>query len=199
MSKQIAITQRQITAICKGAARAGFVAEVLINGVVVRLIPEAQASKAAAGGPSDSELDDELESWDDDRNGSKTPTTPSGYPLGSGRKGDPIQDWYDRLGFDPLTMGRAEMVELQKAAEERWKASILGTPLQRRERLALEKLAAYGPNVAVNIRDVKHCGPDTQDRLMARGYLETVPHHKYPDSADKLILTDAGYAAFKAL
>lgn len=45
MSKPLAISQKQITAICKGAAKAGFVAEVIIGGVTVRLVP---------GGPSPS-------------------------------------------------------------------------------------------------------------------------------------------------
>jgi hypothetical protein len=63
-----------------------------------------------------------------------------GYPLGSGRKGDPLQDYYDRLGFDPITMGQTEMTALQKTAEDKWKASIPGTPLGKRERDALQQL-----------------------------------------------------------
>ena len=43
MTQPLAIPQRQVTAICKGAAKAGFVAEVKIGEVVVRLIPEDQA------------------------------------------------------------------------------------------------------------------------------------------------------------
>lgn len=41
--RAIAISQRQVTALCKGAAKAGFVAEVKIGGVVVRLIPQKDA------------------------------------------------------------------------------------------------------------------------------------------------------------
>lgn len=39
MSRPLALHQKQVTAICKGAAKAGFVAEVKIGDVVVRLIP----------------------------------------------------------------------------------------------------------------------------------------------------------------
>ena len=42
MTQPLAIPQRQVTAICRGAAKAGFVAEVKIGEVVVRLIPEDQ-------------------------------------------------------------------------------------------------------------------------------------------------------------
>lgn len=46
MTRSLAISARQVTAICKGAAKAGFVAELVINGVTVRLVPS-DASKAA--------------------------------------------------------------------------------------------------------------------------------------------------------
>lgn len=39
MSRALPIKQKQVTALCKGAAKAGFVAEVKIGDVVVRLIP----------------------------------------------------------------------------------------------------------------------------------------------------------------
>ncbi|WP_164743087.1 hypothetical protein [Mesorhizobium sp. Z1-4] len=38
--RSLDITQRQVTALCKGAAKAGYVAEVKIGNIVVRLIPE---------------------------------------------------------------------------------------------------------------------------------------------------------------
>jgi hypothetical protein len=39
VSRALALTARQVTAICKGAAKTGFVAEVIICGVTVRLVP----------------------------------------------------------------------------------------------------------------------------------------------------------------
>lgn len=41
MTRPLEITERQVTAICKGAAKAGYIAEVKIGKAVVRLIPEA--------------------------------------------------------------------------------------------------------------------------------------------------------------
>ena len=43
MTRLLALKQRQVTAICKGAAKAGFVAEVKIGDVVVRLVPASDA------------------------------------------------------------------------------------------------------------------------------------------------------------
>lgn len=43
MTKPIPLPSRQVTAICRGAAKAGFVAEVKIGNIVVRLIPEDHA------------------------------------------------------------------------------------------------------------------------------------------------------------
>lgn len=43
MSRQLALTERQITVLCRGAAKAGHIAEVKIGEVVVRLIPKADA------------------------------------------------------------------------------------------------------------------------------------------------------------
>lgn len=187
MTRGLALSARQITAICKGAAKAGFVAEIVVNGMVIRLVPEPQATKRTVA----SIVDDGLESWDDYQH-QDISTRAGGYPLGTGRKGDPLQDWYDRLGFDPRTMGEAEMMQLQKAAEERWKAWIPGTPLQKREREALRQLNAFGPNVPVLWSKIKNCGPDTTERLQARGFLETTPHPKHPESVEFLILTEAG-------
>lgn len=43
MSKPLPLTERQVTALAKGAAKAGCVAEVKIGDVVVRLIPKGDA------------------------------------------------------------------------------------------------------------------------------------------------------------
>lgn len=54
MSRALAIPARQVTALCKGAAAAGCIAEVKIGDVVVRLIP---ADRAQAPKPIDDEGD----------------------------------------------------------------------------------------------------------------------------------------------
>jgi predicted DNA-binding transcriptional regulator AlpA len=53
----------------------------------------------------------------------------------------PIKRYYDQLGFDPATMGQEDLNRLTAAADERWRASIPGTPLGKRERVALQQLA----------------------------------------------------------
>lgn len=46
MSRALQLTQKQITALCKGAERAGFVPIVQIGEVFVRLVPEEHAVPA---------------------------------------------------------------------------------------------------------------------------------------------------------
>ncbi|QIG67186.1 hypothetical protein [Rhizobium phage RHEph27] len=60
-NRQLALTQRQIEAICKGAARAGMCPEININGTWVRLIPNVQTAIAAPVVSREQELDDELD------------------------------------------------------------------------------------------------------------------------------------------
>lgn len=57
MSKRLALTERQVTALCRGAAKAGCAPIVQIGDVFVRLVPEELAVP-----PRDSrKLDDEEE------------------------------------------------------------------------------------------------------------------------------------------
>ena len=53
-SRALALPARQVTALCKGAAKAGCIAEVRIGDVVVRLVPEHHAQKVL-------EQDEEIE------------------------------------------------------------------------------------------------------------------------------------------
>lgn len=64
MSRKLDLTARQVTAICKGAAKAGYVAKVTIGETTVWLVPEEQAI-AAIGKVSveEDDLDRELEEW----------------------------------------------------------------------------------------------------------------------------------------
>lgn len=43
MSRKLDITARQVTALCKGAARAGYAPLVQIGNTIVRLLPEEHA------------------------------------------------------------------------------------------------------------------------------------------------------------
>ena len=64
MTKSLPLPSRQVTAICRGAAKAGFVAEVKIGNVVVRLIPEDKAQNVPIDTDPDDALDRELEAFE---------------------------------------------------------------------------------------------------------------------------------------
>lgn len=125
-------------------------------------------------------------------------TGAGGFPIVSDPD-HPLYQWYSRLGFDPTTMGEADMKQLTQAAEERWRSSIPGTPLGKRERKALAQLVEHGVHVPVHWSKIKGCGTDTAERLKARGYLETRSHARYPDQIDSYILTTAGLEAWEKL
>ncbi|RWC32852.1 MAG: hypothetical protein EOS54_31755 [Mesorhizobium sp.] len=61
MRKPLAISQRQITAICKGAKAAGCIAELVIGGVIVRLVPDRRDELEEA--QRQIEENDGLEPW----------------------------------------------------------------------------------------------------------------------------------------
>lgn len=96
-----------------------------------------------------------------------------GYPIADGPK-DPLQQYYDKLGFDPLTMGEADMKRLTEEAHARWIASIPGSKITKRELNALEILIAVGVDVPVLETAVKGMGDDTRVRLEARGFITSV-------------------------
>ena len=54
MTRPLTLPARQVTALCRGAAKAGHIAEVKIGDVVVRLIPREDAQAAR---PIDEEED----------------------------------------------------------------------------------------------------------------------------------------------
>lgn len=54
MTRSLALHARQVTALCKGAAKAGYIPEVKIGDVVVRLVP---AANSQAKMPIDEEED----------------------------------------------------------------------------------------------------------------------------------------------
>lgn len=96
-----------------------------------------------------------------------------GYPIADGPK-DPLQQYYDKLGFDPLTMGEADMKRLTAEAHARWIASIPGSKITKRELNALEILVAVGVDVPVLETAAKGMGDDTRVRLEARGFITSV-------------------------
>ncbi|WP_431321694.1 hypothetical protein [Rhizobium sp. YTU87027] len=96
-------------------------------------------------------------------------------------------------------MNEEDMMRLMAKAHDEWAATIPGSKLGKREIKALKHLAAIGPNIKVHWRDVKECGPDTEERLKIRGFLETFPQEKFPDRIGYYMLTDAGLDAWNEL
>jgi hypothetical protein len=44
MTRALALPAKQVTALCKGAAKAGYIPEITIGSVTVRLVPEEKAT-----------------------------------------------------------------------------------------------------------------------------------------------------------
>ncbi|NTF43050.1 hypothetical protein G6L80_14075 [Agrobacterium rhizogenes] len=68
-------------------------------------------------------------------------------------------------------------------------------PLNKLEGKVLAQFAVFGANIKISSSDIKHCGPDTEERLLARGFIKTFPMVKYPDRIGFYMLTDAGFDA----
>ena len=66
MTRALALPARQVTALCKGAAKAGYVAEVKIGDVVIRLVPAAnsQERRPIDRANDDGDLDAELAAFE---------------------------------------------------------------------------------------------------------------------------------------
>lgn len=96
-------------------------------------------------------------------------------------------------------MGQEDMQRLRREADERWAATIPGTPLGKRERAALEQLSAYPPRVPILPSKIKNCGQETALRLQARGYLIVTCRAGDEDLIESYTLTEAGKAASNEL
>lgn len=108
---------------------------------------------------------------------------------------DPLMDWYRQIGFDPETMSHGDRTRLMQEARGRWAASVIRSELGKRERGALEQLASFGVGVEVRPARIKSCGPDTMERLKARGY---VVIRGDAERIWGITLTDDGIAAWRA-
>lgn len=122
---------------------------------------------------------------------------PGGYPIVDDDPSSPLYDYYKKLGFNPHTMDQEDMNRLVKKNRDEWAAWLPGQPLGKREKTALGQLAAFGPNIDIEWTKIKNCGPDTEERLKARGFLQTKPSKKFPDRIGFYMLTQAGYDAWQ--
>lgn len=195
MPKRLDITARQITAICKGAEKAGFIPEIKIGNASIRLVPASHAidyPAEASDIPSDAPFGDDLPDLGPSPRVQKRHEQSIDIP-------DPLHQFYKRIGFNPKTMNHAKLVELQNKADEEWKASIPNRPIGKREADALEDLSKHGVGVFVDWREIKGCGPETEDRLVARGFIKTKNSRKFPDRIASYAITKAGMVAWKKI
>lgn len=86
-----------------------------------------------------------------------------------------------------------------KRRYEVWKAALPSMPMGVREKKALIFLRSFGVGVPVHWRKVKDCGPDTEERLHIRGYIELGLSKKFPDRVETYALTAAGLAAIDGI
>ncbi|SCX00700.1 hypothetical protein DSM25558_0163 [Agrobacterium sp. DSM 25558] len=105
-----------------------------------------------------------------------------------------LNDWNAYLGYDPRTMNGDDYKRLFAAKEQKRRKEIPSLPMTKLERSALRQLLAYGVGVSVNSSLIKPCGPETEERLEARGFIEFQMHEKFPDQVQAYVLTEAGHA-----
>ena len=110
-----------------------------------------------------------------------------------------VAEHYRKLGFDPKTMGSEEYTALYKKAEDKWRASLPSKPIGKREKHALEVLSLHGVGVFVACIEIKGCGSDTEERLIARKFIETRNHPTFTNQISHYALTEAGMAAWKKI
>jgi hypothetical protein len=183
MTRKLAISARQVTAICKGAAKAGFVAELVIDDMVVRLIPD---RGAAVPTERKNEAIESLEEW-------------KALHLASEDLPPELRRHYQQLGYDPATMNNSDYNRLYEESEAKWLAGIPGTPLTKREQKVLLQFQEHGPGVLVDWRKIKGTGWETEERLVARGFIEVRYRSRNPDRREGYVLTQAGFAALEAI
>jgi hypothetical protein len=161
-----------------GAKKAGYTPIIEMRGVTIRFVPIQQAASFR-----------ELE---------YTPALLSDSRPTSAQSSE-VQKYYDDLGFDPKTMNESDLRRLVSEAEARWRASIPGSPLTKREVKVLAQFRAYGPGVPVDPDKIKGSGIETAERLGIRGFIEFRYRSKFPDRIESLVLTVAGDRALRSL
>lgn len=142
----------------------------------------------------DNDSPSSFEEWAKERDGTAA-VAGGGYPVVTDPK-HPLKQYYDRLGFDPVTMNLDDMRRLSAEAHAAWRESMPGSAYNLRERKALAQLLFFGANVPVKPASIKDCGPDTAERLEARGFLKVETEG---DRTLSYTLTEAGLAAAKSL
>lgn len=197
MTKRGTIRQTDLQRIFRAAKASGSTVQIDLKNQQVTVFPfsppEAQVLSAIFPDKRDSDWDDSngLESWDEPPS---APKGRGGYPIPQGDD-HPLKVYYDRIGFNPKTMNEADMKRLMAEADARWRDEIPSQPMNKLECKVLLQLLSFGQGAEVPWRSIKGCGPDTQERLDARGFIEMRMQTKFPDRISAFILTRSGWEA----
>lgn len=173
MTRKALIKEAELHRMAKVAKKFGVVVEQEFKGIIIRVSP-------FDGGIPETNAATALDQWR------------SSKPK---QAKDPIKDWYDSLGYDPKTMDESDLKRLMEESEEQWLASIPNRPMLKSEKSVLRQLSEYGVGVCVPWKQIKSCGPGTENRLKVRGYIEVHMQADFPDRLDSYSLTSDGHAA----
>lgn len=185
MTRKLNLTARQVTALCKGAARAGYVPIVKIGDISIHLVPQDDAHVC---GTTTTELDDELEEWE------RTVRD---------RLLRPILDVKSVLSRSDKEFRHSVETADQRATrhakvQAQWKADLLCSELDHREHRAMSQLASR-PDEPQHISTIAGAGSVTAHRLALRGFIEFTSSEKPPGATDIIALTPKGRKAFDEL
>lgn len=199
MTRKALISTAELTRLAKLAKTESVTVEIEKDGVIIRVMPFREEGNEI---PPTTSLE-EWGEWNEARKSKSQKDNSRGVDRRRGGTSDPPQEWYDGLGFDPKTMDRSELPRLRKEAHAKWKASIPGTKLIKRELSALKQLCELGVGVRVPQIQIKGCGDDTLDRLDARGYVgreQTLTEEQVSAgrSLEVIWLLDAGLGAYRS-
>ncbi|NMG39865.1 hypothetical protein GRZ55_11485 [Chelativorans sp. ZYF759] len=178
MTRKLDITARQVTALCKGAQKAGYAPVIQLGDVFVRLVPEERAC-AESQRKDENYFDQMLDDW------SLLPRR----PLPS--KGEALS----RSDLEVSRSGRHESDPQRSARHAKvlteWKRDLPGSALDHRETRVMEQLLqrADEPQSASTL---EFAGPATLERLVIRGFIGTLEERR----PTTLTLTSAGKRAF---
>lgn len=145
-------------------------------------------------------IEDDRAAWarahsTDDQN---LPALPAKNMLQNAAKTDHrMAKWCKDIGFDPDTMNDAELSALLLSQQQRWRDSVPGSPLGKRERGLLAALVERGVGSPVPTRSLKECGGLTCEMLELRGFITTAGSAKFPDRQITVTLTEKGLRAAK--
>jgi hypothetical protein len=160
MTRKLDLTARQVTALCKGAARAGYIPIVKIGDVSIQLVPE---DKAPALDTAEAELDKELGEWE--RSLENRPTLPLLNKTTVLSRSDREQS---RRGVSETPEQRAAR---HAKIIAQWEADLPNSDLDHREQRVMEQLTS-GPDEPWDVSTIALAGPATLERLTMRGFIK---------------------------